>query len=274
MSSLAIGQYFGRVPRSWSAESLHLSPVIHDRQRINPSHAHEAAFITLMLGGEYTEMAGRHSLLFDRYTAIYHPAGLDHRDVIGGSGVRLLLFEFHPTLLDGVEHDRAGMRSMRDLSGSRAAFDLLTLYRRAMTDDDEFGFESAAVELIARLTPQIRAPQRGLPSLRRAREYLHAHFRDRLTVQEVARAAGVHPVYLGQAFRREFGETIGEAVMRLRVRAAAEQLSSTGTPLAVVACDHGFCDQSHLHRAFRKLSGVTPLQFRHTWRDFDSLPPR
>ena len=35
------------------------------------------------------------------------------------------------------------------------------------------------------------------------------------------RAAGLHPVYLGQIFRQEFGETLGEYLNRIRLRATA-----------------------------------------------------
>ncbi|PYL83726.1 MAG: hypothetical protein DMF17_12560, partial [Verrucomicrobia bacterium] len=87
-------------------------------------------------------------------------------------------------------------------------------------------------------------------------------FRDRLMIKDIARAAGVHPVYLGQVFRRQFGETIGAYVNRLRIRAAADQLSSTDAPLADVAFEYGFCDQSHFQRVFKRLSGRTPTEFR------------
>jgi AraC family transcriptional regulator len=261
MSVLTLGQYFGRSPERWTADSLVLSPVIHDQPRANVAHAHEAAFVALMLDGDYAENAALRSFRFDRFTALYHPPGLEHQDFVGPRGVRLLLFEFRPELLDGAEFRRADSRSLRDLSGSRAAWELLSLYREAKADLDPIEFESRAMELVGRIVPLSRAP-RDLPSLGRAREYLHSHFRERVRMSRVAAAAGVHPVYLGQMFRRELGETIGSYVTRLRVRAAAEQLVATGAAYASIALDHGFCDQSHFQRAFKRLSGVTPAAFR------------
>ena len=256
MSVLALGQYFGRVPRRWSADSCTLSPVIHDQSRVNVAHAHEAAFVTLMLDGEYTEKAALRSFRFERFSTMFHPAGIEHQDFIGAPGVRLLMFEFTSELIEDTRY-----RSMRDLSGSRATWDLLALYRDA-PNIEPLEFESRALDLIGRIVPLARTTPRDLPSLQRAREYLHARFRDRLMMKDVARAAGVHPVYLGQAFRREFGETIGAYVNRMRIRAAAEQLSSSDAPLADVAFEHGFCDQSHFQRVFKRLSGRTPAEFR------------
>src|SRR5262249_50613807 len=125
MSTLALGQAFGRVPQRWSTDSISLTPVIHDQRRVNVMHAHEAAFVTLLLDGDYIENAARRSFRFDRYTAVFHPPGIEHQDFIGAPGVKLLMFEFRSELLDGADIRRSDFRSLRDLSGSRAAWDML-----------------------------------------------------------------------------------------------------------------------------------------------------
>jgi len=264
VSVLALGQYFGRVPQRWTADSIALSPVIHDRSRVNYAHTHEAAFVTVMLDGEYRETAALRSFRFDRFTALYHPPAIEHQDFIGAPGVRLLLFEFRPDLLDGVDYKRPEFRSLRDLSGSRAAWDLLMLYRTA-ADSEPLDFESRALQLIGKIAPLARSMPSDLPSAQRAREYLHANFRGRITMADLARVASVHPVYLGQMFHRHFGETVSDCVKRLRVRAAAEQLTRSDLPLAEIALEHGFCDQSHFHRVFRRFAGVTPAVFRRSF---------
>jgi len=111
----------------------------------------------------------------------------------------------------------------------------------------------------------VRSPARvprDLRSVRRACEYLNAHFSESLTLAQVARAAGVHPVYLGHIFREEFGETLGEYLNRIRVHAAAERLAHSESPLSSVALEFGFYDQSHFTRIFRQLTGTTPGMFR------------
>ena len=266
MTALSLGQYFGRTPRRWTSDSLALTVVVHDQQRVNVRHTHEAAFVTLMLDGQYSESSGQSTLAFDRFTAVYHPAEVEHQDFIGRPGARLLMFEFQPQLLDDAPVDRTRFRSMRDLSGSSAAWQLLSLYRDAAIDDDPLQFESRALEVLSRVAPLARTP-RDRPSLERARDYIHTHFRDRITMKAIAAAANLHPVHLGQAFHREYGETAGSYATRLRIRTAAEQLSTADTPLATIAYDLGFCDQSHFQRVFKRLSGYTPAQFRASFRE-------
>ncbi|HEX7190974.1 MAG TPA: hypothetical protein VF381_05310, partial [Thermoanaerobaculia bacterium] len=217
-TALSLGQYFGRTPIRWSADGLALTVVVHDQKRLNVRHAHEAAFVTLMLDGQYSESTGQRSLSFERFTAVFHPAQLEHQDTIGTPGARLLMFEFRPELLEGAAVDRTRFRTMRDLSGSSAAWQLLSLVRDA-SSGEPLEIESRALDLLARVTPLAATP-RDLPSLQRARDYIHARFRDRITMSEIASAAGIHPVHLGQSFHREYGETAGSYVTRLRIRDA------------------------------------------------------
>lgn len=260
MSALALGRMIGRVPRQWGNGSLMLSPVIHEQQRDNGAHAHQAAFVTMMLHGEYAETAARRAIRYERFTTIYHPAALEHDDRVGQPGVRLLIFELDPALLDDVRFDRDAMSSVRDLSATESAWDLLALYRSA--DDDPFAFEASALKLAGDLAKIRTRIPRDLPSLVRTRDYVHAHFRTRMTMRDIACAAGIHPVYLGQMFHRETGETIAAYVNRLRVRAAADALCESDAPLATIALEHGFCDQSHFQRVFRNVAGWTPAAFR------------
>jgi AraC family transcriptional regulator len=258
----SLGQTIGRVPRRWGTPAIILSPIVHERARLNDAHAHEAAFVSMVIEGDYAETAGQRSLQYERFTAFYHPPQLEHVDRVGSRGARLLFFEFRLDLLDGLGVNAAAARSLRDLSATPAAWELLSLYASARNEHDPLDFEARALAIIAGIFPRSAAAPRDVPSLHRVREYLHTHYHERIAMHDLASAAGLHPVYLGQMFRREAGETIGNYVNRLRVRAAAEALAATGDALAAIAYDHGFCDQSHFQRVFRKVSGLTPAAFR------------
>jgi AraC family transcriptional regulator len=94
------------------------------------------------------------------------------------------------------------------------------------------------------------------------KERLHEGFREPLRMRDLAREAGVHPVHLARAFRKMEKRTPGEYQQGLQVRAACELLRDLEWPLAVIAAECGFADQSHFTRVFRKMTGTTPAQFR------------
>jgi AraC family transcriptional regulator len=263
--SLNMGQFFGNIAERWAVDSVVVNRLVHKQARSLPSHAHQAGFVSLMLEGQYRETAGFTHFGYQPFSCVYHPPAMDHRDEVGQAGVTLLTLEFKPELFNDMDlaFSAAHLRSVIDLSGAQPAWDLMDLYRRITArQGNQLDLESRAVALAFSIVRRsVRVP-RDLQSLRRACEYVHAHFDQNLTLAQVARAAGIHPVYLGQVFRQEFGETLGEYLNRIRVRAAAESLANSDLPLSAIALDFGFYDQSHFTRIFRQLTGATPAVFR------------
>ena len=70
---------------------------------------------------------------------------------------------------------------------------------------------------------------------------------------------GAHVTKWVRAWR---GEGIAETLRRRRVERAALRLRGGDAPLADIAAECGFCDQSHMNRAFRIVLGRTPLEVR------------
>jgi AraC family transcriptional regulator len=102
--------------------------------------------------------------------------------------------------------------------------------------------------------------------LRQARDSLHARFTERLTLTELARDVGVHPVHLAQAFHKSYQCTVGDYVRQLRIEYARRELAASETPIIQIALAAGFCDQSHFTRTFKRVVGVAPSQYRESIR--------
>jgi AraC-like DNA-binding protein len=81
-------------------------------------------------------------------------------------------------------------------------------------------------------------------------------------VAALARRAGLSPRQLRRRFVELFGTGVKEFVLRARIRAAAEALRATGRPIAEIALDCGFYDQSAFTRQFRRRTGLTPERWR------------
>jgi AraC-like DNA-binding protein/DNA gyrase inhibitor GyrI len=97
----------------------------------------------------------------------------------------------------------------------------------------------------------------------RARRFLRAHVGDRVSLGEVARAAGASMYHLARLYRALTGETVGQALTRQRIARAAEHLVETpARSISTIALDAGFRTPSSLTKAFRAALGVSPSQFR------------
>ena len=85
-------------------------------------------------------------------------------------------------------------------------------------------------------------------------------------LMSVAAAVEVHPSHLARVFRKFYGCTLGDFLRRVRLEHAVQALSRQEKSLAEVALAAGFCDQSHLTRAFKSHLGMTPAKFRSAMR--------
>ncbi|MBN8229612.1 AraC family transcriptional regulator [Corallococcus macrosporus] len=102
------------------------------------------------------------------------------------------------------------------------------------------------------------ACERGV---KRARELLEAHPTRNLSLEALARVAGLSPWHLVRAFHRQFGQTPQVFQRALRLRLAQELLAGP-LPMVEVALAAGFTDQSHLIKHFGRTLGVTPGEYR------------
>lgn len=106
-----------------------------------------------------------------------------------------------------------------------------------------------------------RSPGGEARAIARALEHIDGHFAEAVDLAALSEAAGVPRVRLIRAMRRQTGLTPHAHLVDRRVREARRLLGRGMAPAeAALAC--GFCDQSHLNRAFKARIGVTPGQYR------------
>jgi AraC-like DNA-binding protein len=113
----------------------------------------------------------------------------------------------------------------------------------------------------SRVEQVVRCEQTGV---RQARQYLDAYYNENVSLNDLARLAGLSPFHLSRVFAREVGLPPHTYLTGVRVD-HAKRLLLAGHPAAVAARETGFVDQSHLTRHFKRIVGVTPGQYM---RDF------
>jgi AraC-like DNA-binding protein len=91
---------------------------------------------------------------------------------------------------------------------------------------------------------------------------LSARWHESWQLSDLAGRAGLSPFHLCRAFRRLTGCTLHQYRMRLRLRAALDEMRRTPRSLVDIALDAGFCSHSHFTSAFRREFGVLPSELR------------
>ena len=114
---------------------------------------------------------------------------------------------------------------------------------------------------------RIEAGPRDRARFGRAVALMRARHGESLRLEEVAVAAGLTVFQLIGLFKRMAGLTPHAYLTQLRLGAACRSLRR-GAPIAEVATQCGFYDQSALTRHFKRCYGITPLQFARASRNF------
>jgi AraC family transcriptional regulator len=150
------------------------------------------------------------------------------------------------------------LRSRPDIEG-------LTLH--LLKDDDDAGTGERRRHLgdVARA----RFPS-GLTGgvLRRIRAYIDAHIGEHISLDDLARQAGISRFHFARQFRLTTGESPMAYLRRVRIERSKSILQSRETTIAEIAATLGFSDQSHFTRTFGRLVGVSPGSFARSddWR--------
>ena len=103
-------------------------------------------------------------------------------------------------------------------------------------------------------------------NLEKAVSFIKNHFREKISVEELANHVHMSARQLHRRFCEAFGVGPQSFILKLRIQAACEALQHEGALIGNVAQDLGFCDQSAFTQAFHKHIGLTPRQFQMEFR--------
>lgn len=211
------------------------------RQRISSGaqirrHCHPDAYAALVLAGSYSE-AGNHGRFAAQAGAVLLHGRFDcHTNNLGRRGAEVFNLPLrHPvSFAFGVlpDADAIVRLAARDLVAAEAA-------------------------LFAAMQPLVPPDEDWVDHLRRA---LDAN--PDISLAGWAGRHGVRPETLSRRFRAAYGISPASYRAEARARHALHGLQKTTLPLAQLAATCGFCDQAHMTRAVRALSGAPPSFWR------------
>lgn len=112
---------------------------------------------------------------------------------------------------------------------------------------------------------RVEARAAGADRMERVRDHLQARYADDIDVRTLAAIAGLSRAHLTRAFTQHYGVPPHIYLNAIRI-GKARQAMLAGAPLADVAADCGFADQSHFSRRFKGAMGVTPAQWLRQMR--------
>lgn len=176
-----------------------------------------------------------------------------------------------------VEED-AGIAIFLDASAALEFLECHRLLRAAAStcnDEDSAAGRALLRRRLAKWIPPKAPPPPGIDTgddrMNRLYALIASGFHQRLTLDHLAQAAGMHPVHVQRRFKAAVGFTPHEMLVGHRIEYARDLLAG-GARVIYAAHAAGFTDQSHLHKTFVGTYAVLPGDYRRL-SAFDALQP-
>jgi AraC-like DNA-binding protein len=263
-----------RVWRAPGQAEIELFRGTHVRRSV-PRHFHEEYQLCLILDGSgdlYYRGARHHNPTWSLF--VLHPGEVHANQATAAQGCSYRSLNAAPELLRRVAAEISGGDRGLPYFPSPVLVDesllrrFLRLHRLLEGEATRLEADAALLATLALLVerhsqepPAVRGSSRESVAAARARDYLEAHRAENVSLEELARVAGSSPYHLNRLFRRAYGLPPHAYQIQRRL-ADAGRLLRQGLPPAAVAARTGFADQSHLHRHFKSVLGLTPGAYR------------
>ena|SRR6266511_2352259 len=96
----------------------------------------------------------------------------------------------------------------------------------------------------------------------RARQFIHEHSDEELSLTKVANSVHISPNYLSERFKEVTGVNFVDYIARLRTENARELLQNPNLRISEIAFAVGFQSLSQFNRVFKKLASKSPTEYR------------
>jgi YesN/AraC family two-component response regulator len=125
-----------------------------------------------------------------------------------------------------------------------------------------YSLEETVAHLEAALERKRKLSSEAQRLVRKAMAYLHEHYSEPITRQDLARHVGMAEDYLTHCFRQELAMTPIAYLTRYRITKAKALLTTTAQSITTIALAVGFADSGYFSRVFRREVSMTPERFR------------
>ena len=237
----------------------------------------------------YITQIGRQSIVTDPSVVVFYNKGQAYyRDKLSERGDLCDWFSFQPEAIAaamGVYDPSAYDRLERPFRFTHGPTDAASYLRQRLVVEhiltaahpDPLFVEETMLAVLERVITngyRVWERQRGngrphtvrshIDLIHAAKELLATHFRQPLTLTQIAQSLFYSPYHLCRIFRQHTGMTIHAYLNQVRLRTSLEYVTQTNLSLTRIGHELGYSSHSHFTRAFRQVFGCAPSRLRQS----------
>lgn len=99
-------------------------------------------------------------------------------------------------------------------------------------------------------------------SIKKAMSYIDRHIHFPLSLETVSQSVGLSRPYLSQLFSKEVGNSLQTYIQEKKMEEAEKLVKFTKMSMSDISSSLSFCSQSYFTEVFKKVYGITPVQYR------------
>lgn len=147
-------------------------------------------------------------------------------------------------------------------------YDIAASARASLSTARDMEMYAALISLVTnliKLEENTRVPVRRAlhkRDLQSVKEYLDKNYQEKITLDDLSETFFINKFYLTRLFREQYGASVNDYLIQVRLSHAKSLLRSTNMPIKKISSDCGFKNTNYFYKVFRKREGVSPGEFQ------------
>lgn len=250
--------------RETNGLNIDISIHTYQPQQFYPPHHDKKSRVSILLKGQLKETVGSSEELADVLSVVVKPNSIKHQNEFGPVGASMLSITWNASDPPDFFQELEILSNWKWIHGAKLAASTIEFLTDLRYFHDDESVKASVIEFIANLasmSPQ--SPSANPPLwLAQIKERLNDEYNTPISVQQIAKEAKVHPVYLARVFKKHYGYSIKHYLHSIRLLRSVSAIASTQEGLSQIAYQNGYSDQSHLTRQFQRYLRTSPNKFR------------
>lgn len=235
------------------------------RDRTFPEHSHAEYVVgTVIAGAEVLAVRGQPHVAAAGSVLRLHPDEPHANWTLGEQALSYRVLYLPAAVMHAFLDPGTVLRFETPVTSDPALFEAVNEAHAALAADDGGALEqqSALAALAASLVEAAGPAERvsAPAAVTRAKAFIDGHYAEGFDLHDLAGLAGLSPFHLARSFKKAVGLSPLAYRNQRRVMEARGRLLA-GEPIAQVALELGYADQSHLTRQFQRILGISPGRY-------------
>ena len=257
------GKYYGSKHLDLTFDKILLSQYDYTIEN-TPWHYHENPYFMFVLHGNMIDCNKRDSSLLPAGSLMFNNWQEQHHGIRHSSRAAGFHLEFERSWIKENEIDLGIFEGSKKIEDPHIKNLFSKIYFEFLLADSygEISTDLLLLQICDALNTKKHFEESGVPGwVFKLKEILH-YENSNITLENVAKKIGVHPVHISRAAPKYLSVSLGEYIRKIKLNRATRLLLDSNKTLTEIAYQAGFSDQSNFNRVFKSYYQVTPGYFR------------